>query len=289
MGYNIKAPKVSVIIPCFNQGDYLAEALDSVMKQTFTDWECIIINDGSTDSTKDVADKYCQKDSRFIYIEQSNQGPSIARNTGILSSHGEFILPLDADDLIAPSYLSMAMDYFANHPETQIVYCKAKLFGAIEQEWDLPKYEYDSFIWLNSIFCTAFFRRSDYDKTSGYNPNMVYGFEDWDFWLSMLNKDSIVYQIDETLFFYRQKNKSRATTSHEQMRNLYTTIYNNHKEIYEPYCQHIIEYRNASLLLEIEAHNSILKVKDSMSYRLGYAILHPINKLINLFKKKHDE
>lgn len=289
MGNNIKTPKVSVIVPCYNQGEYLAEALDSVMKQTFTDWECIIINDGSTDSTKDVIDKYCQKDSRFINIEQSNQGPSIARNTGIQSSHGEFILPLDADDLIAPSYMSMAMDYFANQPKTQIVYCKAKLFGAIEQEWNLPKYEYDSFIWLNSIFCTAFFRRSDYDKTSGYNPNMVYGFEDWDFWLSMLNKESIVYQIDETLFFYRQKNRSRATTSHEQMRNLYTTIYNNHKEIYEPYCKHIIEYRNASLLLEIEAHNSILKVKDSMSYRLGYAILHPINKLMNLFKKKHDK
>lgn len=289
MGKNIKTPIVSVIVPCYNQGEYLAEALDSVLNQTYTAWECIIINDGSTDSTKDVAVKYCQKDSRFKYIEQENQGPSIARNNAIAASCGEFILPLDADDLIGETYMEKALKHFETHSKTQVVYCRAKFFGSIEQDWDLPKYEYDSFIWLNSIFCTAFFKRSDYDKTSGYNPNMVHGFEDWDFWLSMLTKDSIVYQIDEPLFFYRQKNRSRATMSHEQMRNLYTTIYNNHKEIYEPYCKHIIEYRNASLLLEIEAHNSILKVKDSMSYRLGYTILHPINKLINLFKKKQDE
>ncbi len=115
---------------------------------------------------------------------------------------------------------------------------------------------------------------------------MVYGLEDWDLWLSILSKDSFVYQIDEPLFFYRQKNLSRSTTSLDKMRLLYPIIYQNHKIIYEPYLNHIIEYHNASLLYEIEAHNAILKIKDSKSYRLGYAILHPILQLINLFKKK---
>ena len=282
---------VSVIVPCYQQGAYLSETLDSVLSQTYDNWECIIVNDGSTDNTKEVAELYCQKDHRFHYIEQPNQGPSIARNNGIHASHGEFILPLDADDLIAPNYISLAMERFSSHPETQIVYCKARFFGAIDQEWVLPKYDYESFIWLNSIFCTAFFRRADFDRTEGYNPNMVYGFEDWDLWLSMLDKNSTVYQIDETLFFYRQKEKSRSTDSHEKMRPLYTLVYDNHKDVYAPFCHHIIEYHNASLLYEVEAHNAILKVKDSKSYRLGYILLHPLVRLANLFKKgnKQDE
>ena len=212
-----------------------------------------------------------------------------ARNNGIKVSCGEFILPLDADDLIDPTYIEKALNYFQKHPETTIVYCHAKLFGAVNQDWDLPKYNYESFIWMNCIFCSAVFKRADYNKTIGYNPNMIYGFEDWDLWLSILSKDSIVFQIDEPLFFYRKKNKSMTTTTHEQMRELYSIIYNNHKEIYEPYCSHLLEYKNASLLLEEEAHNAILKVKASKSYRLGYFILHPIYKLLSIFKRNSHE
>ena len=282
-------PIISVIVPCYNQGNYLTETLNSIVDQTFTDWECIIINDGSTDNTKEITDSFCDKDSRFHYIEQSNQGLATARNNGIRDSVGEFILPLDADDLIDPTYIEKAINHFQEHPETSIVYCRAKLFGAINQEWYLPQYNYESFIWLNCIFCSAVFKRADYNMTIGYNPNMKYGFEDWDLWLSILSKDSIVYQIDETLFFYRKKNESMTTTTHEQMRELYSIIYNNHKEIYEPYCNHLIEYKNASLLLEEEAHNAILKVKASKSYRLGYFILHPIYKLLSIFKRNSYE
>lgn len=282
-------PTVSVIIPCFQQGEFLSETLDSVLCQTFPHWECIIVNDGSTDNTNQIANEYSQRDTRFHYIEQSNQGLSAARNNGIKSSKGEFILPLDADDLIAPTYIEKAMARFDSHPETKVVYCKAKMFGSIEQDWDLPPYQYDSFIWGNLIFCTAFFRREDFNRTNGYNINMIHGFEDWDLWLSMLTKDSIVYQIDEPLFFYRQRERSLSSSTHENMRDLYRTIYDNHKQIYEPYCNRIIEYRNASLLLEIESHNAILKVKDSKAYRLGYFLLHPILKLSRLLKKNNHE
>lgn len=282
-------PIISVIVPCYNQGKYLAETLNSIVDQTYTNWECIIINDGSTDSTKEIANSFCNKDSRIHYIEQSNQGLAIARNNGIRASVGEYILPLDADDIIDPTYIEKALNHFQEHPETSIVYCRARLFGAVNQDWDLPQYNYESFIWMNCIFCSAVFKRADYDKTIGYNPNMIYGFEDWDLWLSILSKDSTVYQIDEPLFFYRKKSQSMTTTTHEQMREIYSIIYNNHKEIYEPYCNHLIEYKNASLLLEEEAHNAILKVKASKSYRLGYFILHPIYKLLSIFKRNSYE
>lgn len=280
---------ISIIVPCYQQANYLPEALNSIVAQTYCDWECIIVNDGSTDNTKNVALEYCQKEARFKYIEQENQGLAMARNNGIKASAGEYILPLDADDKIAPTYIEKALQHFQKHPETSIVYCRARLFGAVNQDWDLPQYNYESFIWQNCIFCSAVFKRADYDRTIGYNPNMKYGFEDWDLWLSILSKDSIVYQIDEPLFFYRKKNESMTTTTHKQMRELYSIIYNNHKDIYEPYCSHLIEYKNASLLLEEEAHNAILKVKASKSYRLGYSILHPIYKLLSVFKKNSYE
>lgn len=282
-------PVISVIVPCYNQGKYLAETLNSIVNQTFTNWECIIVNDGSSDCTPEIAKLFCVKDSRFHYIEQQNQGLATARNNGIKASVGEYILPLDADDLIDPTYIEKAIKHFQEHPNTSIVYCRAKLFGAVNQDWDLPQYNFESFIWMNCIFCSAVFKRADYDETIGYNPNMKYGFEDWDLWLSILSKDSIVYQIDEPLFFYRKKNQSMTTTTHEQMRELYSIIYNNHKDIYEPYCCHLIEYKNASILLEEESHNAILKVKASKSYRLGYFILHPIYKLLNAFKKNRYE
>lgn len=281
--------RVSIIVPCYQQAEFLPDTLNSILAQTYSDWECIIVNDGSTDNTKEVAASFCDKDSRFRYVEQQNKGLATARNNGIKASCGQFILPLDADDMIGPTYLEKAIKHFLDQPNTTIVYCQAKLFGEVNQIWELPKYDYDSFIWLNSIFCSAIYKREDYDKTIGYNPNMKYGFEDWDLWLSILNKDSIVYQIEEPLFFYRTKKSSMTNSTHEKMRILYATIYNNHKEVYEPYLSHIIEYKNASLLLEEEAHNAILKVKDSKSYRLGYAILHPVYQLINFFKRKNNE
>ena len=175
---------VSIIVPCYKQAEYLPETLDSVLAQTYQNWECVIVNDGSPDNTEVIARKYLDKDARFRYVWQENKGLASARNTGISNSDGEFILPLDSDDIILPTYIEKAVNHFAMNPETKLVYCKAEFFGRINQKWDLKKYNYDSLIWNNCIFCSAVYRRCDYDATQGYNPNMINGFEDWDLWLS---------------------------------------------------------------------------------------------------------
>ena len=92
--------KVSVIVPCYNQAQYLDEALQSILNQSFTDWECIVVNDGSKDNTEFISNEWIKKDSRFKYVYQDNGGLSNARNVGIKKAEGEFILPLDADDKI---------------------------------------------------------------------------------------------------------------------------------------------------------------------------------------------
>lgn len=272
------AHRVSIIVPCYKQAEYLAEALDSVMAQTYKDWECIIVNDGSPDSTENVAKQYLAKDTRFKYVWKENGGLSSARNIGISNSEGEFILPLDADDLIDPTYLEIAMNHFAQFPETKLVYCKANKFGKENGYWNLEPYDYEKLIWNNCIFCTALFRRLDYDQTNGYNENMIHGYEDWDFWLTLLKKGDAVFRIDKVLFHYRTKESSMIT----EMANFHhideslIQICKNHPEIYSPYYYWMFDYHNnkdevSRLLGELK------QVRSSYAYRLGKCMLKPMS------------
>ena len=171
-------PVMSIIVPCYKQAAFVAETLDSVLKQTFRDWECIVVNDGSPDNASEIVNRYVALDSRIRLIETPNRGVSAARNTGIRASSGEFILPLDADDIILPEYARLAIEHFRQHPETKLVYCQAKMFGAVNRYWDLPKFKWEKFIFSNCIFTSCIYRRSDFDKTSGFDESMRIGWED---------------------------------------------------------------------------------------------------------------
>ena len=225
--------KVSIIIPCYNQAKYLADALRSVLEQTYENWECIIINDGSPDTTEEVAREWIKKDSRFKYIYKSNGGLSDARNVGIANSNGIYILPLDADDKIAKQYLYEAVRILDKNTKIKIIYGEANFFGVKTGKWKLPKYQPDRILIYNMIYCSALFRRSDYDKTTGYNSNMIYGFEDWDFWLSILSDGGEVFRIPQKLFFYRVKELSMIKNIDEAKKKyLHRQIYINHIELY---------------------------------------------------------
>ena len=224
-------PLVSIIVPCYNQAQYLPETLDSVLAQTYTNWECIIVNDGSPDNTEEVAMAYCEKDKRFKCIYKENGGLSSARNAGFKSSLGEFILPLDSDDLIGDDYLEKAMLRFRDFPNTKLVYCKAQLFGNEEGEWMLPDYDYTRLLFENIVFCSALYKKLDFDNTSGYDEEIIKGFEDWDFWLSLLNESDIVFKIPSVCFFYRIRAKSMLRSLNQEIKmELRRKIYDKHKE-----------------------------------------------------------
>ena len=271
---------VSIIVPCYKQDGYLPETLDCILAQTYQNWECIVIDDGSPDNTEEVAGEYVKKDSRIKYMRQENQGVSSARNNAIRQSLGKYILPLDADDLIAPTYLEEAVDYLENHPEVKVVYCQAEKFGAVNCKWDLSDYDFNKMLFENLLFCTALFRRSDYDKCGGYNENMKAGVEDWDFWLSLLGPDDKVYRIDKVLFYYRIKEVSRNTVAKDddKMMALRRIIYNNHKEYYQDYVQDIITYvRKCN-----SAQDRIDKINKSLSMRIGRVLTKPFGKIKEL-------
>lgn len=225
-------PIVSIIVPCYNQGHLLCDALDSVLMQTYIDWECIIVNDGSTDNTESVALAYCEKDARFMYFYQDNQGVIASRNNAIRKSNGRYILPLDGDDKIAPTYLEKAVPIISNNPKVSIVYCLVEQFGEKEGLYFLPEFEINRMLLDNCIVVTALFRRSDYDNTKGYNPNMKKGLEDWDFWLSILELGGTAYRIDEVLFYYRIQNSSRNKSLNPVVDKLKIRMIKNHFKLY---------------------------------------------------------
>lgn len=271
---------VSIIVPCYKQAHLLPETLDSVLKQTYRNWECVIVNDGSSDNTSEVANQYIMKDKRFVLLEQENQGLAMARNNGIKKSQGQYILPLDSDDLIEPSYIEKAIDYFEKNPNTKLVYCKADRFDQKREFWNLPDYKYELEIWQNVIFCSAVYRRSDYDKTIGYNPNMKGGFEDWDFWLSFLKKEDVVYRIPEILFHYRFQKKSMLSNASKNKDHLYAQIYFNHKEVYSEYLQDIVLLKNELLNKEwvtkkkficfiIQIYKVLSRIKKSLFFMIN--------------------
>lgn len=195
--------KISIIVPCYNQAHFLDEALQSVLEQTYDHWECIIVNDGSPDDTKAVAKTWIEKDSRFKYIYRENSGLSSARNLGIIYAKGEYILPLDADDKIASHYLQLAFKAFETDNTLKVVYCKAEKFGEEKGEWDLEPFSLYNLSRKNMIFCSAFFRKLDWEKVGGYDVNMKYGCEDWEFWIALLKEGGAVKKIEELGFYYR--------------------------------------------------------------------------------------
>ena len=114
--------RISVIVPAYNYAHFLPVALDSVIAQTYPEWECIIVDDGSTDDTAAVADAYVRRDPRFRYIHQANRGLAGARNTGVRNATGDAIQFLDADDRLLPPKLQRHAAYLEAHPECDIVY-----------------------------------------------------------------------------------------------------------------------------------------------------------------------
>jgi glycosyltransferase involved in cell wall biosynthesis len=199
---------ITVIVPCYNQAAYLDEALQSVLNQTYLYWECIIVNDGSTDQSEVKAKEWTEKDHRFKYFYQKNSGLCSARNFGIKKAQGEFILPLDADDKLGENYLKLGLNAFNNNEKLKVVYSLSEKFGEESGLWKLPDFNLLNLSRKNMIFCSAIFKRSDWNLLGGYDINMIYGWEDWEFWIALLKNGGEVERIESIQFYYRIKKDS---------------------------------------------------------------------------------
>lgn len=235
-------PKVSVIIPCYNQGAWVDEAVASVLAQTFRDFEIIVVNDGSTDeATNRLLLEYERPQTRVI--RTANQGVAMARNTAIREAKGVYILPLDADDRIAPTYLEKGVAILDRDQEVGIVYSLGELFGSREGHWAVPDFSVRGILLTNLIFCSALYRKSDWERVGGYNPNMRSGSEDWDFWLSLVELGRGVTRIPEVLFYYRITAGSRERSMDRGRRvDMHLQLMRNHPQLFIENARPILEF-----------------------------------------------
>lgn len=228
-------PRVSIVIPCYNHGQYVDEAVNSCLAQTYDDIEIIIVNDGSTDeATNTLLNNYSRPKTKVI--NKQNGGLAEARNTGIAAATGKYILPLDADDKIAPTYIEKAVNVIENNDEIGIVYCLAEFFGAKQGLWPLKEYKFPDILNSNRIFCTALFRKLDWEKVGGYKKEMIYGLEDYEFWLSLIENGVGVYRIPEVLFYYRQHEISMITKLSDSLEKCtfsFNKIFSFHTDMYK--------------------------------------------------------
>ena len=129
--------KVSIIITCYNKEKYVKETIESALNQTYKNLEIVCIDDASTDNSRNILKELKLKYNNIILLEENkNIGVVRARNKAIEIANGEYILPLDADDIIEPTYVSKAVDILDKNPQIGIVYCKAKFFGIKNENWN---------------------------------------------------------------------------------------------------------------------------------------------------------
>lgn len=282
-------PSVSIIMPCYNLAGYISESIESVLCQKFTDWELIIVNDGSTDDSITVINSYVAKDNRIFCINQPNLGPSAARNNGINASKGKYILPLDADDVIASNYLEEGVSYLEEHPECTLFYCNAEFFGSVVGKWVIEYKGYKKLLASNSIFSSCIYRKTDFDRIGGYDVHFR-GLEDWEFLIRLLYKNDSVFQSPSTLFFYRKDNNRTSISDEARARTnaLLNAIYEKHKDKYEEYwgshIRTIIDANNKEEKMH-EIRNDYNNAVSSHSYKLGHLLLTPIRFFRKLFAK----
>ncbi|OUS18684.1 glycosyl transferase family 2 [Nonlabens dokdonensis] len=278
-------PLVSIIVPCYKQSHLLDETLDSVMNQIFSNWECIIVNDGSPDNTEEVAKRWCDKDSRFSYIWKSNAGLPAARNTGIKESHGIYILVLDSDDVLHQDYLLKTVAVLEEKDKLGIVSCNRYFFREKKEniiyEHKPSGSSYRDLMFENILMPSSLYRKKCWEEVGGYDETMIKGFEDWEFWIAVTKRGWKFEIIDEFLFYYRKAEQSMLIDTLKYHRiDLLEFVMNKHQEIY---LEHFNNTKTYLFFLTRLYRNSEIKYKYSLEYKLGKLIMKPF-KLLGLFK-----
>lgn len=291
---------ISIIIPCYNQAQFLDACLHSVFDQTYSNWECIIVNDGSLDYTEEIGLAWSKKDERFIYSAKENGGLSSARNSGLGLAKGNYIQFLDSDDVLAARKLELSVEqlYVEENRENNIAVTNFRMFTDNLETSSIPYCALDSSLfnfrsvllnWENvfsiPIHCGLF----QIDLFDDFRfPEELKAKEDWIMWLYLFRKGAKVVFIDEPLVYYRVHQKNMTKDSPHMLKNHLKTILYLRKMIPET---DYIDYVVFELQQKFEENNtlktSLNNVKKTASYRVAEKIKGTfVSKyFLNLIKK----
>lgn len=232
---DVLSPLVSIVIICFKQAHLLQEAVNSVLWQHYKKWELIIVNDGSPDNVREIAQDLIDKNrDRSIYlVNKLNGGQADARNSGFAHASGSLYLPLDADDCLHPNYLKLTVAALQNLPGVGVAFTDIQHFGSRRDTWSTGPFIKEVMSRDNRLPYCSLYRRSLFDSVGGYSNDMRGEYEDWDFWLTAIEKGWTAIKVAEPLFLYRKHDGGMLQIANSKREALYQKIVNRHPTLYE--------------------------------------------------------
>lgn len=279
---------VSIIIPCYNQEQFLNEALESVYTQTYQNWECLIVDDGSTDATRDTARLWEVKDNRFTYYYKKNGGVSSARNFGIEKASGNYLQFLDSDDLLEDRKIQYSIDEINKSEEEkpQIIISNFKMISSDSKEI-LPAFcelSQESFTFENFLFnlFSIQLQCGFFDINLFKNirfPENLSAQEDWVVWINLFKNNPKYVFIDLPLAYYRMNPSGRMNTIGADDNQI--KILDSLKEIltYEQYHKFSVDLLTRYFYSTKLFRNNLTSVKKSNAYQGGLVVKKALNKL----------
>jgi glycosyltransferase involved in cell wall biosynthesis len=225
--------RISVVIPCHDSARFLPDVVASILAQTVSDFEVVLVDDGSRDDTRRVCDDLIAEhgDRAITLIAQDNAGVAAARNAGIAGARAPYILPLDADDLIAPTMLETCARTLDAEPETALVFTDREDFGALEGIYEAHRFELGRLKYFNQIGYCSMFRRTMWEAIGGYRTN-VSGFDDWDFWLAAAARGFIARHHPQPLLRHRRHPTSQLHAIIDEYERLFATVILNNRTVF---------------------------------------------------------
>jgi glycosyltransferase involved in cell wall biosynthesis len=212
-----RSPTITVVTPAYNAAAFLTDAVESVLRQSFQCFELIIIDDGSTDETGDIARRLAATDERVRVLATRNGGQAAARNLAIRSARGEFITLLDSDDMLAPTYLARQLALFRAHPDVGVITVNAVNRGggaAYDGQTIWPRRSGQDLLTLhdlieheNAVCIMSIFRREVFDRLDGFNAALPRN-EDYEFWLRAALAGCTFLRNYEPHALYRRRDDS---------------------------------------------------------------------------------
>lgn len=256
--------EVSIIIPSYNSANFLTDSINSVIASNFLKFEIIVIDDGSNDNTKDIIRPFL-KDGRINYIFQNNKGLSGARNSGIKLAKGEYLVFLDADDLILPDKLKVQSEYLCAHPEIDIVYSNSQWF--VEDDFtdtrqvEFPIHEgnvFNQLIYGNFMHVNSIMVRREKVIEVGLFDELLRELEDWDLWLRMVHNGSKIGFTPSILSKVRIRKGSMTSNQNKMDMTMVRVL------------QKTIQNLNSNHPIQLKAHHALLIYKLKTGETNGY-------------------
>jgi len=212
----VSGPLVSIVITSHNYAAFLPEALESVLGQSHSPVEIVVVDDGSSDGSADVARRYPVQ-----VITQENQGVSAARNRGAAGCTGEFLMFLDADDILEHTYVSSCLHALADAPrDVAYAYTGMRYFGTESRVWPSRPFRRKSLLRYNFVHASALMRREVFVASGGFDTAWRLGHEDHELWIRFLEMGYRGVLVPEPLLRYRRHGSSRNTLTKSQIRRL---------------------------------------------------------------------